>query len=531
MALAGLAAIAGIAHAGPGDRQNNHTAAFLRVGVDARHLAMGGSGAALADNIAAGYWNPAGLAMMRGWSFTGMTTAKLNFDRRHNYFAGAWGGEQYAFALSWINAGTGDILATDVSGTPLGEFSFNENSIVASVAAQAGNANVGLSGKLITQSLGADAPEGGDDSVVGYGFDIGAQVLVTQFARLGIVIHDLFGQVGGTDTDNVNDIPSNFRVGLALEPMDGFTLTSDLEKPRDVKKYRFHAGLEYEAPLGNDIAGVVRLGIQDDDYSGGLGLAVGSLQFDYAYVIEREAFLDENHRFSLTLNFGTQRRLIREGNYADRDNDGIPDDLDECPDHPEDYDSYEDFDGCPDLDNDGDGIGDLDDLCPDEPEDPDGYEDNDGCPDPDNDGDGVADPDDQCPDEAETRNGYQDDDGCPDEASFSFPPAYLNFAPGSAELDRSGSYPVLDDVMTRLKSHPELRIEIQGHTDSEGSEDLNLRLSERRAQAVKQYFVERGIDPGHLRVRGVGESQPIAPNDTREGRARNRRIEFVRLSP
>ena len=86
------------------DQQNNHTAVFLRSGVDARHLALGGTGAALADNVAAGYWNPAGLALLRGFSFTGMTTAQMNFDRHHNYVAGAWGGERFALALSWLNA-------------------------------------------------------------------------------------------------------------------------------------------------------------------------------------------------------------------------------------------------------------------------------------------------------------------------------------------------------------------------------------------------------------------------------------------
>jgi OmpA-OmpF porin, OOP family len=99
----------------------------------------------------------------------------------------------------------------------------------------------------------------------------------------------------------------------------------------------------------------------------------------------------------------------------DQDGDGIYDDVDQCPTEPEDFDGFEDSDGCPDLDNDGDMIMDVDDLCPNEPEDFDGFEDTDGCPDHDNDKDGIPDTHDQCPNEPETFNGYKDEDGCPDE--------------------------------------------------------------------------------------------------------------------
>jgi OmpA-OmpF porin, OOP family len=109
----------------------------------------------------------------------------------------------------------------------------------------------------------------------------------------------------------------------------------------------------------------------------------------------------------------------------DRDGDGIPDEIDHCPDLPEDFDGFQDHDGCPELDNDGDGIPDRVDLCPNEPEDFDGYQDADGCPDPDNDGDHILDVDDACPNEPgppdpdPKKNGCpshdQDGDGIPDE--------------------------------------------------------------------------------------------------------------------
>ncbi len=102
------------------------------------------------------------------------------------------------------------------------------------------------------------------------------------------------------------------------------------------------------------------------------------------------------------------------GSGGDRDGDGIRDDMDKCPDDPEDKDAFQDADGCPEPDNDADGFTDAVDKCPMEPEDKDGFQDEDGCPDLDNDADGIADARDQCMNEAETLNGFKDDDGCPD---------------------------------------------------------------------------------------------------------------------
>lgn len=109
--------------------------------------------------------------------------------------------------------------------------------------------------------------------------------------------------------------------------------------------------------------------------------------------------------------------FIFEPSIGDRDGDGIKDDVDKCPDNPEDFDGFQDEDGCPDPDNDNDGILDKDDRCPNEPEDRDGDQDEDGCPegsDGDRDGDGILDSKDKCPDDPEDKDGFQDTDGCPD---------------------------------------------------------------------------------------------------------------------
>lgn len=98
----------------------------------------------------------------------------------------------------------------------------------------------------------------------------------------------------------------------------------------------------------------------------------------------------------------------------DRDEDGLADSIDQCPNEPEDKDSFQDSDGCPDPDNDGDGILDINDRCPNVAEDKDGFQDNDGCVDPDNDGDGLGDLQDRCPNDPEDRDGFEDSEGCPD---------------------------------------------------------------------------------------------------------------------
>ena len=217
----------------------------------------------------------------------------------------------------------------------------------------------------------------------------------------------------------------------------------------------------------------------------------------------------------------------------DRDGDAIWDHEDKCPDEPEDYDGHLDEDGCPDFDRDEDGIEDSADLCPDEPEDLDGFQDEDGCPEPDNDGDGIADGDDGCPDEPETMNGYLDTDGCPDSGPKGVDikkdqiviSEKILFDTGRATIKKV-SHGILNAVVAVLNDYPTLTIRIEGHTDSQGSNSLNQRLSDKRAASVRTYLKGKGIDEGRLTSQGFGEDRPIDTNRTRGGRANNRRVEF-----
>jgi len=304
---------------------------------------------------------------------------------------------------------------------------------------------------------------------------------------------------------------------------------------------------------------------------------------------------------------------------TDRDRDGILDDVDQCPDEPEDIDTFEDQNGCPDPDNDADmvldindvcplepgvletrgcplpdrdqdGIADGSDRCPDVPEDIDGFEDQDGCPEEDDtDGDGIIDPKDQCPNVPEDMDLYLDEDGCPEPdndedtvldaddmcplqpglpANAGCPSAdrdgdtvedsadqcpdvpgnppsgcpkrvlvevkdshieikeKINFELNGASIKGDLSFEILDQISQVLKSNPQLKIKIEGHTDSSGAADYNLQLSDSRAKAVLDALLKRGIASARLQAIGYGESRPISSNSSKEGRATNRRVEF-----
>ena len=223
----------------------------------------------------------------------------------------------------------------------------------------------------------------------------------------------------------------------------------------------------------------------------------------------------------------------------DNDGDGIEDALDECPNDAEDSDQFLDDDGCPDIDNDADGVLDAEDQCPLESEDIDGYNDTDGCADRDNDEDGLVDGLDECPMEPEDRDQFQDEDGCPEpgpqQATVTVTDTriliseriYFDF---DTDTIRSVSMPLLDQVAAVINDIPaNKRVRIEGYTDNEGVDQYNLDLSYRRARAVVEYLVGRDVPRRRLEFVGYGEANPVAPNDTPDGRALNRRVEFTIL--
>jgi outer membrane protein OmpA-like peptidoglycan-associated protein len=216
----------------------------------------------------------------------------------------------------------------------------------------------------------------------------------------------------------------------------------------------------------------------------------------------------------------------------DTDGDGVLDSSDQCVLEPEDKDGYLDEDGCPEIDNDLDELLDVNDKCPLEAEDRDGFEDTDGCPDSDNDKDTVIDIKDMCPNEIGSTT--EEPLGCPAKPALAIVTdcevkiaQQIHFEYNKDKI-RPESFPILDAVVEVLNKNPEIKIEVQGHTDNRGSAKYNKDLSNRRSASVKKYLVSHGIAPERLTSMGYGFDRPIVDNATEQNRALNRRVQFVR---
>jgi outer membrane protein OmpA-like peptidoglycan-associated protein len=230
---------------------------------------------------------------------------------------------------------------------------------------------------------------------------------------------------------------------------------------------------------------------------------------------------------------------------TDRDNDGVPDSVDACPDlaglpalkgcPDSDGDGIADKDdqcpnqkgtakykGCPIPDSDGDGINDEEDKCPQVA----GVSRYQGCPIPDRDGDGVNDEEDRCPDLAGDKSNH----GCPvvkEEVRkrVNYAAQHVYFATASFVLLKK-SFTGLDEIVAIMKSDAALKLYVDGYTDNTGRPEKNQILSDHRAGSVKEYFLSKGIETGRIVSAGHGQDNPVADNKTAAGRAQNRRVEM-----
>lgn len=309
----------------------------------------------------------------------------------------------------------------------------------------------------------------------------------------------------------------------------------------------------------------ITLGIGASKYSGyygaflptGLGLQIKLLDDTYFMLNTQYRIpVTENvayhfyHAFGIAQSFGKTPAPVVEVPalpvVLDRDNDGVADENDKCPDVPglanlmgcpdRDGDGIADGDdkcpdkagtakygGCPVPDTDGDGINDEMDKCPNEK----GVARYQGCPVPDKDGDGVNDEEDKCPD----RQGPVANQGCPEIAKeviekINFAAKNIFFASGSSKL-LARSNKSLDQVVTLMKADETLKLAIDGHTDNTGSADKNQLLSEARANSVRDYLMSKGVAENRTTATGYGQDKPVEENSTAAGRAKNRRVEIT----
>jgi outer membrane protein OmpA-like peptidoglycan-associated protein len=204
----------------------------------------------------------------------------------------------------------------------------------------------------------------------------------------------------------------------------------------------------------------------------------------------------------------------------DRDGDGVVDSKDQCPDSAGPIPLF----GCPD--DDGDGVPNYRDKCPGVKGSPNFQ----GCPAPDTDGDSVNDDDDKCP----LVKGSKSNFGCPP-----IRPEIINSVNHAADRvffirAKATIMPIsnseLDRVVEILQADSTLRLRVEGHTDTEGTDERNQKLSDRRAHAVVRYLEKHGIAPERMESIGFGSTRPIADNDTPEGMAQNRRVDMILMN-
>lgn len=310
----------------------------------------------------------------------------------------------------------------------------------------------------------------------------------------------------------------------------------------DESNYSFAGGLDVRYLAGTPQMGAFVLGgvgtmwedfVSDEEISPyanvGLGIQIGGERLQmraegrYYAVFNDDTYPDDNVVYDtrvnlgLTFAFGEEEQVV-----GDSDGDGVPDDRDACPNTP--YGVPVDTTGCPMVmpvgDSDGDGVPDNVDRCPGTPL---GMAvDTTGCP-IDEDGDGVPNGSDDCP---RTPPGFKvNARGCVVDEQTVIVLKSVHFAFDSSELTREARV-LLDRVVEGLRNQPNLRMAIAGHTDSLGTEAYNQALSLRRAESVRRFLLEVGIEPSRLLTEGFGELRPIADNESEQGRATNRRVEF-----
>ncbi len=452
----------------------NFTDPWLRYGVGAKAMAMGSAATATVSDATAAYWNPAGLASLCKFEASLMYTAGMKAERNYNYVSAALRADRIGtFGVSWLNAGIAGVQTYDDAGVKGGAFDVASNAFQLSYARMLSQGFAfGMSGKYLQEDL-ADND--------GYGVDAGLLMKFYDEFEMGFMLRDLAGKHGD------DDVPYEARLGAGMRPWKHILASFDVSKIQD-EKATSSIGAAYDFDISDKTKGYIAAGFnnlfrEQRGLTAGLGFNFSQFAVQYAYVTERQDFLNENHRLSVNFFFkdcnpmksmmGTLKRQRKEAEVYSQKQDG-----------PKEFIHRYIFEGNPSLKLS------LELLKPEQK-------------------DSIA-------------STWMETGGV-----VSFPG--VNFATGSAEITDEFAR-VLDGAAQLISEHPEIQLlEIQGHTDNTGSDAINDPLSQARADAVRNYIISRGVDPNRLVAKGYGSKKPVASNSTDQGKYQNRRIDIVRV--
>jgi hypothetical protein len=292
---------------------NNSAAAYIRMGIGARIIAMGEAGSATANDITAAYWNPAGLTDLKDIEFSTTYALNMGYDRTYQNAALA---KRFGFgvlAVNWLNAGVSDIDGYDGVGNPTGTFDDGEHNLAISYANKYKRFSYGLTPKIYLSSIDGDTESG-------FGLDLGAKYDLNQYLEAGLILRDLLGSMAG------DRIPYQAQLGVTAYPLMGVTVAADLHYEQSENPYLIF-GAEYWTTIGRDpeadsklsVINVsekstwadifsnfqtgLRVGFNQNRFSAGAGIKFRNFQIDYAYRIGNHDIFNDDHLLGLILRF------------------------------------------------------------------------------------------------------------------------------------------------------------------------------------------------------------------------------------
>lgn len=293
---------------------NNHNKPYLRMGLGAKGMAMGGTGTAYMNNITASYWNPAGLSKIQTFE-VGFNYTDLNNDREHNFVAAGMRHKYGYVALSWLNSGTSDIDKYDMNNNEVGSYDATDNNINLSLATRTGDFHWGLNIKMMFDNID-------DDNKSGYGIDLGAIYDINHYLSVGLMARDIMSEF---DDD---DIPYELSAGVAVYPINGVTVTADVRQEEDADDATVHIGAEYWTSIGSDtetgsglctmknnectswsdifsnVQAGLRAGANDGNFTVGFGVRYKMIEMNYAFEqVDEESINEDTHRYELIFRF------------------------------------------------------------------------------------------------------------------------------------------------------------------------------------------------------------------------------------